>query len=137
MVFLDTNIVTALTRQVPAVTERNRGGVGAGNTTAPLGAIVLSELDYRARKGKTPHRNLERIRAFLAAVAGVAAFDAEDAAEAGDIRAYLEARGTPVGANDLLIAAQTRRRGSLLVTNNRREFDRVPGLLVTDWGAAG
>lgn len=137
MVFLDTNIVIAvMTRRLPTLTERIEAELGFG-TQLYLSAIVLSELDYGARKSSAPQRNLERISEFLAAVAGVAAFDADDAAEAGDIRAYLEARGTPIGANDLLVAAQSRCRSSLLVTSNRREFDRVPGLLVTDWGAAG
>ena len=62
-------------------------------------------------------------------------FDAEDAAHAGDIRAHLERKGTPIGPYDYLIAAQARRRGATLVTANRREFERVPGLMVADWAA--
>ena len=62
-------------------------------------------------------------------------FEAEDAAHAGDIRAHLESKGTPIGHYDCLIAAQARRRGATLVTANRREFERVPGLMVMDWGA--
>ncbi|MFZ4603412.1 MAG: PIN domain-containing protein [Caulobacterales bacterium] len=60
-------------------------------------------------------------------------FDAEDAAEAGDIRAALELQGAPIGPYDILIAAQARRRSAALVTLNRREFERVPGLIVADW----
>ena len=60
-------------------------------------------------------------------------FDDEDAAHAGEIRVTLEAKGTPIGPFDYLIAAQARRRGIALVTLNRREFDRVPGLIVVDW----
>ena len=62
-------------------------------------------------------------------------FEAEDAAHAGDIRAELEKAGTPIGHYDYLIAAQARRRGAALVTLNRREFERVPGLIVVDWSA--
>ena len=54
---------------------------------------------------------------------------------AADIRASLEALGTPIGPYDVLIAAQARRRNAALVTLNRREFERVPGLIVTNWGA--
>jgi tRNA(fMet)-specific endonuclease VapC len=137
MVFLDTNVVIAvMTRRSPILADRMEAELRLG-TKLHLSAVVLSELDYGARKSSAPQRNLERIAEFLSAIASVAAFDAEDAAHAGDIRAYLESRGTPVGANDLLISAQARRRSAVLVTVNRREFDRVPGLIVTDWGAGG
>jgi tRNA(fMet)-specific endonuclease VapC len=63
-------------------------------------------------------------------------FEPEDAEEAGDIRAALERSGTPIGPYDTLIAAQARRRGALLVTANRREFARVPGLRSEDWAGA-
>lgn len=52
---------------------------------------------------------------------------------AGDIRVSLESQGTPIGHYDYLIAAQARGRGATLVTANRCEFARVPGLVVTDW----
>lgn len=50
----------------------------------------------------------------------------------GQIRAALELVGTPIGVNDLHIAAHARSEGLVLVTNNRREFDRVPALLVEE-----
>ena len=50
-----------------------------------------------------------------------------------EIRAFLEARGQPIGPCDTLIAAQARRRGATLVTLNTREFARVPRLSVEDW----
>jgi tRNA(fMet)-specific endonuclease VapC len=62
-------------------------------------------------------------------------FDIEDAHEAGEIRASLEARGQPIGLYGTLIAAQARRRGTTLVTLNGREFERVPRLRVEDWAA--
>jgi tRNA(fMet)-specific endonuclease VapC len=62
-------------------------------------------------------------------------FEPEDAEEAGDIRAALEHAGTPIGAYDVLIAAQARRRNATLVTANKREFSRVPGLRTEDWAA--
>jgi hypothetical protein len=60
-------------------------------------------------------------------------FDLEDAREAGEIRAELEAKGTPIGPYDTRIAAQARRCGAALVTLNRSELKRVPGLKVEDW----
>jgi tRNA(fMet)-specific endonuclease VapC len=63
-------------------------------------------------------------------------FEADDAEEAGDIRAALERAGTPIGPYDVLIAAQARRRGAVLAMANRREFARVPRLTTEDWVAA-
>ena len=60
-------------------------------------------------------------------------FEPEDAEEAGDIRAALERAGALIGAYDILIAAQARRRGALLVTANARTFARVPRLSTEDW----
>ena len=65
----------------------------------------------------------------------VAPFAQEDAAIAGDLRATLEAAGTPIGPYDLLIAAQALRTGTTLVTANVSEFARVPGLVWQDWTA--
>jgi len=60
-------------------------------------------------------------------------FDDKAAAEYSDIRAALEKRGIPIGANDLLIAAHARSVQLTLVTNNLREFERVDGLQVENW----
>jgi tRNA(fMet)-specific endonuclease VapC len=61
------------------------------------------------------------------------AFDSECAAQAARIRAELEARGTPIGPHDILIAATALRHQSTLVTRNVREFSRVPGLQWINW----
>jgi tRNA(fMet)-specific endonuclease VapC len=136
MFFLDTNVVIGvMTRRAPHFVARIEAELARG-TPLLLSAIVLHELEYGARKSAHPERNVARIGDFLAGVADIVPLDAEDASEAGDIRAFLENKGTPIGPYDVLIAAQTRRRRIALVTNNRREFDRVPGLVVTDWAAA-
>ncbi|MDJ1170387.1 PIN domain-containing protein [Roseofilum sp. BLCC_M154] len=57
----------------------------------------------------------------------------EDVRVFGEIRADLEQRGTPIGAYDLLIAAQAKSRDLVLVTNNMREFERVSGLRLENW----
>ena len=72
---------------------------------------------------------------FLSLVIDVLPFEAEDASHAGDIRAGLEAAGTPIGHFDYLIAAQARRRDAALITLNQREFARVPGFTVVNWPA--
>jgi tRNA(fMet)-specific endonuclease VapC len=60
-------------------------------------------------------------------------FDAEDARCSGEIRAYLAKSGRPIGPLDVLIAGQAKARSLILLTHNRREFDRVEGLAVEDW----
>lgn len=135
MFCLDTNIVIfALNRRRPEIAERLDAELGR-RTELFLPAMVLCELRYGVAKSDRRARSERELDAFLAAGFKILAFDAEDADEAGDIRAYLEIVGTPIGHYDVLIAAQARRRGAALVTLNRREFERVPGLMVTDWAA--
>jgi tRNA(fMet)-specific endonuclease VapC len=98
-----------------------------------ISSIVLFELRYGAMKSARPERNVRRIADFLVGPIAVLPFEPGDAEEAGDIRAAVECAGTSIGPYDLLIAAQARRRGALLVTANTREFARVPGLDIEDW----
>src|SRR3954447_23437433 len=133
MICLDTNIaIYVISRRVPSVRHRLAEQLRMG-TEIGLPAIGLFELRYgRARSDR--QAEVDRLLAeFLAPGIDILPFDAEDAAHAGDIRAHLENRGTPIGPYDYLIAAQARRRGAALVTLNVREFSRVPGLLVVDW----
>lgn len=133
MFCLDTNIIIfALNQRRPGVRDRLKAEQAAG-TPLIVPAVVLFELAYGIAKSSVPDSNRAVLDTFLSAGFETPAFDAGDASEAGVIRAALERSGTPIGAYDVLIAAQARRRGAVLVTANRREFDRVPGLLVTDW----
>jgi tRNA(fMet)-specific endonuclease VapC len=95
--------------------------------------VVLFELRYGAAKSANRQRAARRIAELLAGPVEVLDFESDDTEEAGDIRAALERAGTPIGPYDVLIAGQARRRGALLVTANRREFARVPGLRTEDW----
>ena len=79
--------------------------------------------------------NAERLRVFLSGGIAVSPFAEEDAVTAGDLRAALEAAGTPIGPYDLLIAAQALRSDATLVTTNASEFARVPDLRWQDWTA--
>jgi tRNA(fMet)-specific endonuclease VapC len=136
MFFLDANVaIGVMTRRAPHLAARIEAELAVA-TPLYVSVVVLYELKYGARKSAFPERNLARLDDFLASVSAIVPFDADDASEAGEIRAHLETKGTPIGPYDVLIAAQARRRGAALVTLNRREFDRVPGLLVTDWPEA-
>lgn len=132
MFCLDTNIVIGIINgRAASVEARFRETVG--RAPLMLSAVVLFELRYGYARSDRRSTMEALLAAFLAPGIDLLPFDADDAAEAGDIRAVLEARGTPIGPYDTLIAAQARRRGAVLVTLNRKEFERVPGLMVTDW----
>jgi len=136
MFFLDSNVVIGvMTRRAPHLVRRIEAELAHG-TPLLLSTVVLYELKYGAHKSAYSDRNLARLDDFLQSISAIIPLDADDASEAGDIRAHLEKKGTPIGPYDTLIAAQARRRNMAVVTNNRREFERVPGLIVTDWSSA-
>jgi tRNA(fMet)-specific endonuclease VapC len=135
MICLDTNIaIYVMNRRVPSVRHRLAEQLRLG-TEIGLSTIALFELRYGHERSDRRAEAERLLAEFLAPGIDVLPFDAEDATHAGDIRAHLERKGTPIGPYDCLIAAQARRRGATLVTANRREFERVPGLMVVDWAA--
>lgn len=133
MFCLDTNaVIGVINERSPHFAARLDMEIGRG-TTVLVPTIVVYEMRYGAAKSARPERNFAVLENFLRFPVSIIDFDADDAAEAGEIRASLARLGTPIGPYDLLIAAQARRRGAVLVSLNRREFERVPGLMVTDW----
>lgn len=98
-----------------------------------LSAIVAFELWYGVAKSQRKATNAQRLEAFLAGPLEWIPFDADDARAAGDVRAELEDAGTPIGAYDVQLAAQARRRGATLVTSNVSEFRPVAGLKWEGW----
>lgn len=133
MICLDTNAVIAVLNSKSTPVRSGIQTAIANGLSVAISLIVLFELFYGAAKSLRRERNEQRIHDFLSGAISVLPFDAEDAREAGEIRAALERAGTPIGSYDLLIAAQARRRGTLLVTANSREFWRVPRLRTEDW----
>lgn len=97
-----------------------------------VSSITLSELEYGVAKSSKPEQNKMALLEFIAPLE-IAAYDDEAAAEYGRVRAYLEAQGTPIGPLDTLIAAHALALRCVLVTNNQREFSRVPELLIENW----
>lgn len=135
MFCLDTNIIIGvMTRRLPKAVDRLAIELAAESAFF-VSVIVHYELAFGALKSAFPGSNIERLAIFLTQFPAATPFDVADAQEAGEIRADLERRGQPIGPCDVLIAAQVRRRGATLITNNVREFARVPGLDITDWGA--
>lgn len=135
MICLDTNAAIAAMKGTPAHfvarfdRELQRG-------TLALPTVVLFELQYGVFKSLRRQENAQRLARFLEAPIAILPFTAEDAAEAGEIRADLARAGTPIGPYDVLIAAQARRRGAVLVTANHGEFGRINGLAIENWAAA-
>ncbi len=95
-------------------------------------AIVVAELRYGIAKSQVREKNEIAVDRFLASFE-IVPFDKAAALRYGDIRAELEKKGTPIGALDMLIAAQAVSLGLTLVTNNLREYKRVPGLKCITW----
>jgi tRNA(fMet)-specific endonuclease VapC len=95
-----------------------------------VSAVVIHELYYGAFKSQRVEQNVARVDALQFSVLE---FDEEDARQAGQIRAHLASKGTPIGPYDVWIAGQARARELTLVTHNTSEFNRVPGLKVEDW----
>lgn len=135
MICLDTNIVIGVVNgRATSLRLRLEEQLRSGTRVA-LPVIALFEMRYGFAKSDRREHNERVLDRFLGLGIEVLPFEPEDAAHAGDIRAELERRGTPIGSFDYLIAAQARHRGATLVTANAREFARVPGLLVVDWTA--
>jgi tRNA(fMet)-specific endonuclease VapC len=97
-----------------------------------ISTITLGELSFGAEKSARRAQNLQAVQQF-AALLEVLPFTAKAAVQFGQLRAELERAGRPVGPYDMLIAAHARSEGLIVVTNNRREFDRVPGLRTENW----
>jgi tRNA(fMet)-specific endonuclease VapC len=135
MICLDANIaIYVINRRLSSFRLRLAEQLRLG-TEIGFPVIALFELRYGHARSNRRAESDQLLAEFLAPGIAVLPFEAEDAAHAGDIRAYLESKGTPIGAYDCLIAAQARRRDAALVTLNVREFSRVPGLIVVDWSA--
>lgn len=136
MIHLDTNVAIALlNNRQPHVRIRFDAALAA-KTPFALSAVVYHELMYGAAASERRTANEKKISVFISSGRIVLLpFETGDASEAADIRAYLKRIGLPIGPYDLMIAAQARRAGVMLVTANTREFERVPGLTLVDWAA--
>ena len=129
MILLDTNIcIHVINARPPAVLERFRqhrmGEIG-------VCSVVAAELAYGVAKSRST-RNRQALEMFLAPLV-VLPFDEAALWVYGDLRAELERKGTPIGSLDTMIAAHAISQHSTLVTNNTREFARVPGLALENW----
>ena len=126
---LDTNTCIAIMKRHPSVVAR----VDTCKAEPPmLCSPVKAELWYGVFKSTQRERNRSRLLEFFAFLPSLP-FDDRAAGIYGQVRAELTRQGTPIGPNDLLIAAVALAHEVTLVTHNTREFSRVSGLLIEDW----
>ncbi len=129
-IMLDTNICIYIIKRRPQSVLRRFGLFPVGDIG--ISTVTLAELEYGAARSAQPRKNRDALQQFISPL-DIAAFDKPATESYGRIRATLEQKGRPIGAMDLLIAAHALSLGVRLVTNNEREFKRVPGLQVENW----
>ena len=127
---LDTNICIYIIKRKPESVfnkfkELTPGEVG-------ISSITLAEMQYGINKSSKPGQNQEALNQFLLPLE-ILDFNTNAAIEYGRIRSALEKKGTPIGSLDMLIGAHAKSIGAILVTNNVKEFNRVPGLSMENW----
>jgi len=126
---LDMNILSDLVRQPRGAVAQRIAAIGETDVCTSI--VVAAELRYGAARRNSP-RLTAQVEAILSRL-DVLPFEAPADVTYGALRATLERAGTPVGANDLLIAAQALTLGHTLVTDNEREFSRIDGLRRENW----
>ena len=125
---LDANAVIALLNDAASKIAKRARRERPGEMA--ISAVVAHELFYGAFRSRRTAQNLALIDALQFIVLE---FDKEDARQAGEVRALLASKGTPIGPYDVLIAGQAVARDMILVTHNVHEFGRVAGLRFEDW----
>jgi tRNA(fMet)-specific endonuclease VapC len=126
---LDTNICIYVIKNYPAELRERFNRLAE---QLCISSVTLGELHYGAEKSARRLENLQAIEHFTARLE-VLAFGPKAAAHYGQIRAELERAGTPCGPHDMQIGAHARGEGLIVVTNNIREFARMPGVRTENW----
>lgn len=129
---LDTNTLIYLINRKPGYERVARRMSGRSPGELRMSAITLAELRFGIARSERPREN-EALLEELLGLVPADDFPADAAHDFGEIRAALSRRGQTIGPYDLLIAAHARHAGATLVTDDEREFRRVPGLAVQNW----
>lgn len=130
---LDTNMCIYIIKQQPETVLKKFTKIEVGDVF--ISSVTYAELMYGVQKSHHVEKNTVALEEFTSPLE-VIAFDGDAARHYGDIRAYLEKKGMPIGALDMMIAAHARCMNFTLVTNNKKEFSRVPHLKMEDWARA-
>jgi tRNA(fMet)-specific endonuclease VapC len=126
---LDTNICIYVIKNRPAELREQFDRLAE---QICISTITLAELYFGVEKSNPHIQNFQAVEQFVARLEALP-FSAEAAAHYGQLRAELERAGEPAGPHDMLIGAHARSAGLIIVTNNLREFERIPGLRVENW----
>lgn len=95
-------------------------------------SVVLYELEYGIAKSNSPKKRQQQLKE-LCSLVSILSFGADEAQHSASVRAKLDKKGTPIGPYDLLIAGTALSHQGILVTNNTKEFERVPKLKIENW----
>jgi tRNA(fMet)-specific endonuclease VapC len=126
---LDTNICIYVIKNRPAQLRERFNNIA---DQLCISVVTLAELIYGAEKSARPHENLAVVEQFCARL-DVLAFAERAASHYGQLWADIERAGQPVGIHDMMIGGHARSEGLTVVTNNLREFQRMPGLRLENW----
>lgn len=130
MFVLDTNICIYIVKEKPPQVLEKFEQIEPHKLGISI--ITLAELEYGAAKSMNPAKNYQVIEDFIAYL-DIFNWDRQASHIYGELRAHLNRQGTPIGILDTQIAAHCLSLDCILVTNNGREFERVPGLKVENW----
>ncbi|GAB6090627.1 type II toxin-antitoxin system tRNA(fMet)-specific endonuclease VapC [Spirochaeta dissipatitropha] len=130
MYLLDTNIIIYVKNKSNQYARDRIKDVNPANLNISI--FTLSELLYGCEKSSDPKKNKNTLVEFLLPF-NVIKYDNHDCENYGKIRAYLEIHGQPIGVIDTFIGSMAVSRDLILVTNNVKEFERIPGIKIENW----
>lgn len=130
---LDTNICSFIMREQPEAVIKRLEQAVLRNQRIVVSAITYAEMRFGTIGKKASPRHTQLVDAFCARLDAVLPWDRAAVDATTEIKAALAAAGTPIGPNDTAIAGHAVAADAILVTNNTREFERVPGLIIEDW----
>lgn len=130
---LDTNICSFIVRERPESVLMHLEKAVISQHRIVVSAITYSEMRFGAINPKASPRITDMVDAFVQRLDAILPWDAAAVDETARLRAHLAVQGTPIGNNDAAIAGHALAANCILITNNTREFARVPRLSLEDW----
>lgn len=127
---LDTNICIYIIKNKPEKVKAKFDSLSSGEIG--ISSITVAELEYGVYKSRHPEKNKDALQKFLLPLE-IIPFDKKSTSIYGQIRTYLETEGNVIGAMDMLIASQALAFNLILITNNVREFARLPNIKIENW----